>query len=44
MEEKKKKEDLRAYRTGPLTVLELMAVLAVLGVLLAWVLHRFFSV
>lgn len=30
------------YRTGKLTLLELMAVLAVLGILLSWVLQQFF--
>lgn len=36
------KEDLRAYRSGPLTVLQLMALIAVLGLLLTWVIKHFF--
>lgn len=32
----------QVYRAGRLSILELMTVLAVLGVLLTWVLQRFF--
>ena len=42
MQKKTDENDLRAYRNGPLTVLQLMGVLAVLGLLAAWVLQRFF--
>lgn len=42
-EKKNKKDDLRSYRTGPLTVLELMAVIAIIGGLLTWVISRFFT-
>lgn len=35
------KSDLRAYRIGPLTLLELMTVLAVLGLLLTWIWQKF---
>ncbi|VVC75064.1 hypothetical protein AQUSIP_03400 [Aquicella siphonis] len=38
-----KKDEINVYRLGRLTVLELMAVLAVLGILATWVLRRFFA-
>lgn len=31
------------YRIGKITILEIMAVLAVIGLLSTWVLHRFFG-
>lgn len=34
-------QDKNDYRTGSFTVLELLAFLAVLGLLITWVLHRF---
>ena len=34
---------VNAYRIGRLTILEIMAVLAVLGLLATWVLHHFFA-
>lgn len=37
------KPDLREFRIGPMTLLELMAVLAFLGIFLSWLLVRFFS-
>jgi hypothetical protein len=43
MQKKDDHKELRSFRTGPLTILQLMAVLAILGVLGAWVLHRFFG-
>jgi hypothetical protein len=39
----KRKEDLRAYRPGRLTILQLMFVLAMLGLVSTYVLHRFFG-
>ena len=41
MQKKNENKELRAYRMGPLTMLQLMIVLAVLGVLLTWVLRQF---
>lgn len=40
--QKKDKEDLRAYRTGRLKVLELLAVVAVAGFILTWIVKHFF--
>lgn len=42
MQKTNDKDDLRAYRSGPLTVLELMAVIAILGLLLTWVTKHYF--
>lgn len=42
-EEKKPKEDLRPYRPGPLTVLQLLALVAILGLVLTWVVKHFFK-
>ena len=36
-----KKRDADIYRSGRLTVLELMTVIAILGILLTWVLQKF---
>jgi prepilin-type N-terminal cleavage/methylation domain-containing protein len=35
-------EKKEGYRTGKLTLLELMTVLAIMGILVTWVLQRFF--
>jgi prepilin-type N-terminal cleavage/methylation domain-containing protein len=43
MESNKDKKDADVYRAGKLTILELMAVLAILGILVTWVLHSFFG-
>ncbi len=43
-EKKNRKENLRSYRTGPLTVLQLMLVIAILGGLITWLLSHFFAV
>lgn len=37
---KKNENDLREYRTGKLTVLQLMSLLAILGIVLTWVLQH----
>ena len=42
MQKNNDENDLRAYRSGPFTLLQLMTVLAILGLLTAWVLQRFF--
>lgn len=36
-----KPEDLNVYRIGRLTLLELLTFLAVLGILLTWVVYKF---
>lgn len=41
MDKHNEQQDLKSYRRGRLTILELMTVLSVLGVLLTWVLQRF---
>lgn len=41
--EEKDKKISQVYRAGRLSIIELMTVLAVLGVLLTWVLQQFFS-
>lgn len=41
MDNTNQKEDLKDYRRGKLTILELMTVLAALGILLTWVLKHF---
>lgn len=41
-DKKNNKDRLLAYPTGRLTLLELMGALAVLGILLTWVIRRFF--
>jgi Tfp pilus assembly protein PilE len=43
METNNEKEGANGYRIGRLTVLELMTVLAVLGILITWILRRFFT-
>lgn len=43
MKQKNKRNEVNVYRAGRLTVLELMTVLAVLGILVTWVLRRFFE-
>ncbi len=37
------KKPFTGYRFGKITILEFMGVLAVIGVLATWVLHRFFG-
>jgi len=37
-------DDLHKYRIGPLTLLQLMAVLALTGILVTWLLSYFFAV
>lgn len=39
----KDRDKKNIYRLGSLTILELMTVLAVLGILLTWILHSFFT-
>lgn len=41
-DEDKSKDNAHSYPTGKFTLLEFMMALAVLGVLLSWVLQRFF--
>lgn len=40
---KNEKDDLRQYRLGGLTVLQLMPTLAIVGLLSAWILRHFFA-
>jgi hypothetical protein len=42
MQKKTDENDLRAYRSGPFTLLQLMIMLAAVGLLSAWILQRFF--
>lgn len=39
---KENNEELHVYRLGGLTVLQLMGLLAVLGLVLTWILHSIF--
>lgn len=39
MKPEKNKNELRSYRLGPLTILQWMAIIAVLGLFLAWIFH-----
>ena len=43
MQEKNDKNDMRAYRTGSFTVLQWMAILALTGVVVTWLLQHFFA-
>jgi len=36
-------EQVKVYRLGKMTILEIMVVLAVIGLVATWVLHRFFG-
>lgn len=38
-----KKDDKNDFRSSPLTVLELMALLALLGIVIAWIATYFFG-
>jgi len=38
------KNQIKGYRIGKLTILEIMSVLAVIGLLATWVLHHFFAI
>lgn len=38
-----KKKEINKYRFGRLTLLELMAILAVLGIVVTWVLRHFLT-
>lgn len=41
--QKKDKKEVNVYRVGKMTILQLMAALAALGILVNWVLHSFFA-
>lgn len=43
MQTNAKKEKVNVYRVGGLTLLQLMAILAVLGIVATWVLRQFFA-
>lgn len=38
-----KKDEVKVYRIGRITILQLMAILAIVGLVATWVLHSFFS-
>lgn len=42
--DKQKEEDLSVYRVGRLTLLQLMGMVAVIGIVATWVVHRLFFV
>lgn len=43
MQKNNRRNESDAYRVGKLTVLELMTVLAVLGIMVTWILRHFFA-